>query len=133
MTGPVYIGLAVTSHAAGENRTYEFDNIKSTGGVSGAWKGAIVDSPTYNPPAVTYVTLQDSTGKSSTVTDPNTAKVNIAGWRQWTYPLSDFVGVNMTRVKKMVIGVGDKSPDGTGELFIDDIQVIKPEEQAAGQ
>ena len=31
MNAPVYIGLAVTSHAAGQDRTFEFDNVSSTG------------------------------------------------------------------------------------------------------
>ena len=44
-------------------------------------------------------------------------------------PLSSFSGVSMTKVKKIFIGVGDRSnpaADGTGMLFIDDIRVIKP-------
>jgi hypothetical protein len=43
-------------------------------------------------------------------------------------PLSGFTGVNMTKVKKMFIGVGNRNnpvADGTGMLFIDDIRVIK--------
>jgi len=35
MQDPVFIGLAVTSHAAGELRTFTFDNISFTGEVSG--------------------------------------------------------------------------------------------------
>jgi hypothetical protein len=44
-------------------------------------------------------------------------------------PLSQFTGVNAGKIKKMIIGVGTRTnptADGSGELFIDDIRVIKP-------
>jgi hypothetical protein len=44
-------------------------------------------------------------------------------------PLSQFTGVNAGKIKKMIIGVGSRTnpvADGAGELFIDDIRVIKP-------
>ena len=40
MTDPVYIGICVTSHQAGEQRTMQFDNIATTGNVTGSWQGA---------------------------------------------------------------------------------------------
>ncbi len=40
MTAPVYIGICVTSHQAGEQRTVQFDNISTTGTVSATWQGA---------------------------------------------------------------------------------------------
>jgi hypothetical protein len=129
MTDPVYIGVCVTSNAAGQARTFEFDNIKSTGGVSGLWAGAVIDSPLFNDPSATYVTLGNSSNKSATVVDPNTAKVNINGWREWKIPLNQFTGMTLTNVNKVTIGVGDrtnKTKGGTGKLFIDDIRVIKP-------
>ena len=127
MTAPVYIGLCVTSHAAGEDRTFQFEGIKSAGGVSGQWQGAIIDSPIWNSPQDFYVVLQDSLGKSAVVS--NAAAVNFDGWLDVQIPLSQFTGVNMSKIKKMVIGVGSHTnpvADGSGELFIDDIRVIKP-------
>ena len=48
--------------------------------------------------------------------------------RTWATPANWTVnGVNMTRVKKTFIGVGNGNnpvADGTGMLFIDDIRVI---------
>jgi hypothetical protein len=127
MTAPVYIGLCVTSHAPGEDRTFQFEGIKSTGGVSGQWQGAIIDSPIWNSPQDFYVLLQDSLGKSAVVS--NAAAVNSADWLNVQIPLSQFTGVNAGKIKKMIIGVGSRTnpvADGAGELFIDDIRVIKP-------
>ena len=45
-------------------------------------------------------------------------------------PLSSFTGVNLAKVKKLYLGVGDRknpSADGTGRLYIDDIRVAKPQ------
>jgi hypothetical protein len=126
MTAPVYIGICVTSHAAGEDRTFQFESIKTTGSVTGAWQGAIIDSPTYNSAQDLYVAIQDSSNKTAVVSDATA--VNAATWTQVLMPLSSFTGVNMTKVTKMYIGVGNRnSPvaDGNGKLFIDDIRVIK--------
>jgi len=127
MTAPVYIGLCVTSHAAGEDRTFQFEGIKSAGGVSGQWQGAIIDSPMWNSLQDFYVVLQDSLGKSAVVS--NATAVNSGDWLDVQMPLSDFTAVNPAKIKKMIVGVGKHTnpvADGSGSLFIDDIRVIKP-------
>jgi hypothetical protein len=127
MSGPVYIGICVTSHAAGEQRTFQFESIKTTGSVTGAWQGAQIASPRYNSPQDLYVAIQDSLSKVAVVT--NATVVNSATWTEVQVPLSSFTGVSMTKVKKMFIGVGSRGnpvADGSGMLFIDDIRVIKP-------
>jgi hypothetical protein len=127
MTDPVYVGICVTSHAATEQRTVQFEGIKTTGSVTGAWQGAEIKSPRYNSVQDFYVAVQDSANKVAVVKD--TTAVNSAGWVEVQMPLSSFAGVNMTKVKKMFIGVGNRNApvaDGSGMLFIDDIRVIKP-------
>ncbi len=126
MSAPAYIGICVTSHASGEDRTYEFDNIKTTGGVSGNWQGAVITAPVINSQQPLYVTVEDSAGKKVTVTNPDPGAVNVAAWTEWKTPLTDFAGVNLTKVKKLYIGVGDKSAVGHGKIYIDDIRVTKP-------
>jgi len=126
MAAPVYIGICITSHQPGEQRTFQFESIKTTGSVAGAWQGAVINSPKYNSTQDFYVALQDSTGKIAVVKDA--AVVNALGWNEVKMPLSSFTGVNATKIKKMFIGVGDRNApvaDGTGMLFIDDIRVIK--------
>jgi len=126
MAAPVYIGLCVTSHAGGEQRTFEFDSITTTGGVAGPWQGAQIASARCNDAGSLYVVVQDSAGKTATAT--NDTAVNAATWTQWKIPLSDLAGVNLAKVKKLYIGVGDrKNPvaGGSGRIFIDDIRVSK--------
>ncbi len=128
MAAPVYIGLCVTSHAPGELRTFEFDNIKTTGGVAGQWQAVDVGL-TRNSTAPLYVAIQDTANKVAVVTHPDPAAVNVTDWTEWKIPLGAFTGVNPARVKRMYIGVGDRenpTPDGSGLLFIDDIRVTGP-------
>jgi hypothetical protein len=54
--------------------------------------------------------------------------VNITVWTQWKIPLSNFLGVDLHRVRRMSIGVGGRESAtalGTGRVYIDDIQVTK--------
>jgi len=122
MTDPVHIGLCVTSHEAGVDRTYHFDSITTTGTVAGAWQGVVIDNPQYNAAADMHLTIEDSAGASATVT--SATAVTAEDWTRWTIPMSDFAGVNFSKVKKMVITIGDKSATtagGAGMVFIDDI------------
>ena len=128
MEAPVYIGLCVSSHDAATERTFEFDNISSTGGVSGTWQGAVISATRHNSEQGLYVTLQDSTGKKASVT--NDSVVNTATWTQVKIALSEFAGVNPAKIAKMILGVGDPAnpaSGGSGRVFVDDIRVIKSE------
>ncbi|MEN6575473.1 MAG: discoidin domain-containing protein [Phycisphaerales bacterium] len=122
MKAPVYIGLCVTSHAAGEDRTFQSDSIATTGSVSAAWQGVVIDKPQYNDAANLSLTIVDSAGKSATVTNATLAMAST--WTLWSVPMSDFAGVNFAKVKKIVITIGDKTATtagGSGIVFIDDI------------
>jgi hypothetical protein len=82
-----------------------------------------------NGVAVLYVTLDDSTGKSATVSYGDDTLVKSGTWVAWDVPLSRFSGVNPAKIKKMTIGVGKRAqptPGGAGLIYIDDIRVIKP-------
>jgi regulation of enolase protein 1 (concanavalin A-like superfamily) len=131
MTPSVQIGLAVTSHDTG-TATGVFSNISTTGNVSGSWQvQAIGVAQPANAAAPLYVVVQDSAGKSKVVTHPNPAATTLATWQAWRIPLSEVTagGVKLTAVKKMYIGVGDRSSPkagGAGKLFIDDIGVGHP-------
>jgi len=75
-----------------------------------------------------YVRLEDASKKAATVIHPDPAFAARTQWTQWRIPLSDFAGVNLARVKKLCLGVGDKaSPKagGKGILYIDDIALAK--------
>jgi hypothetical protein len=122
MADPVLIGIAVTSHVAGVDRTFQFESIAATGNVTGAWQGAVINTARYNDPAAMYLTVADSAGKSATATSDTAATA--ADWTRWTIPMSSFNGVSFSKVKRLTIGVGTKggsTAGGSGVVFIDDI------------
>jgi hypothetical protein len=129
MGASVQIGLAVTGHDTG-TATGVFSGIATTGNVTGSWQvQAIGVAQPANDAAPLYVVVQDSAGKSKVVTYPNPAATTLGTWQQWRIPLSDLSGVKLSAVKKMYIGVGDRSnpkADGAGKVFIDDIGVGHP-------
>ncbi|MBM4024422.1 MAG: hypothetical protein FJ280_03325 [Planctomycetes bacterium] len=74
-----------------------------------------------------YLALEDSTGKTAVVT--NDAALTKNTWVEWKIPLSEFTGVNLSRVKTLYLGVGDRqtpAAGGAGRIFIDDIRLTRP-------
>jgi hypothetical protein len=129
MGNTVCLGLAVASNnAQGGICTAVFSDVVVTGGAS--FKVADIGSVSPgNDTAPLYIRVEDSTGKKATVVDPNAAAVTTTKWTEWKIPLSDLAGVNLSKVKRLYIGVGDKEnpvPDGYGRVYIDDIRVVKP-------
>jgi parallel beta-helix repeat protein len=130
MPSSVYIGLALTSHAASVMTTARFSGVQTTGAVTGSWQVADigVDHP-GNSPDDLYVTIEDSDGKTATVVNPDRAAVNTVDWTQWRIPLHNFTGVDLSHVKRMSIGVGGRVGAAVrrdGRIYIDDIWVWKP-------
>jgi hypothetical protein len=75
-----------------------------------------------------YVSVEDSAGKSATVVNANAAAVTSGIYSEWKVALSQFAGVDLAKVKKLYLGVGDKkapSAGGAGTIYVDDIRVIK--------
>jgi hypothetical protein len=77
-----------------------------------------------------YVGLEDSMGRVKIVSYLNSPALTSGAWTRLAIPLSDFTaaGVNVSAIKKMYIGVGNRgagTPGGTGMLLVDDIIVIK--------
>ena len=132
MTANVFVGLALTSHAAGVGCTAQFSSAATSGGASGAWKFAEIGvDHLLNDRGSLYVVLQDSAGHTGVVTHPNPDAVLLDTWQEWNIPLADFrkAGVDTKGIKKMFIGVGDRknaSAGGAGLLFIDDIGFGRP-------
>jgi regulation of enolase protein 1 (concanavalin A-like superfamily) len=129
MAGSIYIGLCVTSHNSAATTTAEFSNAAVSSGPAGSWQvTAIGDDPQWaNSPGDLYVTVQDSANQTATVVHPTL--VTTDEWTEWKIPLRDFAGVNMTRVKTLYVGVGDRAnptPGGAGRIFIDDIGFGRP-------
>jgi len=132
MTDPVYIGLVVCSHVAGQFAEATYSNVGTTGNVTpaGAFTASQDIGIASNAPQPLYIALEDTAGHTAFVDHPGVPDaVTGNAWRPWDIQLSELPGVNLGAVKKMVIGVGDhQSPqaDGKGMLLIDDIQLRRP-------
>lgn len=82
-----------------------------------------------NSAAPVYVAIEDASKKRFDVAYPDQSLVTAAKWTEWKIPLSSFTGVNLGKVRKLYIGVGDRAnpaKGGTGRLLIDDIGLAKP-------
>jgi len=88
-----------------------------------------VQGRSINELAPLYISVEDSAGSGAMIVHPDLEIVAKTTWVEWQIPLSDFAGVNMARVEKMTIGIGDPAnptPDGVGLIYIDDIRLIRP-------
>jgi hypothetical protein len=75
-----------------------------------------------------YVAVEDSSGKIKVVTNDNPLASVDPDWQEWNIDLTQFssAGVNLKAIKKMYIGLGNRtSPKvgGTGTIYVDDIRV----------
>jgi hypothetical protein len=87
-----------------------------------------------NTAAPLYVAIEDASRNVGVAVHPDPAVVTSMKWIAWKIPFHVFTdaGVNMARVKKMYIGIGDKAnptKGGTGRIFVDDIRLAR----SAGQ
>jgi len=136
MAANVYVGLAVTSHDGVIVTAAEFSNLSATGNVTGAWQVAEIGAaqPQGNSAESMYVTIEDSAGKSATVVNADASITQRATWQEWAIPYAELSGVNLSRVEKMVIGVGSATAPkagGTGTVYIDDIGYGRPAPEPA--
>ncbi len=75
-----------------------------------------------------YVAVEDSSGNLAVV--PTGASLTSTTWAPVSIPLSQFTGVDLARIEKLYLGVGDRNAPkagGAGLIYIDDIRVAKPE------
>jgi len=82
-----------------------------------------------NQPAPLYAAVEDTSKHVAAVTHTEAAIATTTQWTQWKIPLSSFTGVNLAKVKKLYLGLGDrKAPaaGGSGRIYLDDIRVTKP-------
>jgi hypothetical protein len=128
MGATVYVGLALTSHNAGATCEATFSNVTTTGTVTGQWQSQDIGI-TSNDAERLYVALEDSTGTVKDVPHPDLDAVQLDTWQEWNIDLADFAPVDVTRVKKIYIGVGNRNVPtlgGGGMLYVDDIRLYQP-------
>ena len=70
----------------------------------------------------------DSAGKTVTIKHSDATAVTAGTWQQWKIPLSSLAPVDASRVRMMIIGIGDRtSPKhSAGKIYIDDVQFGRP-------
>jgi len=76
-----------------------------------------------------YVGIEDASKHVAIVVHSDPAVATATKWIEWRIPLSSLTGVNLAKVKKMYIGIGDRTnpvKGGTGRIYIDDICLAKP-------
>ena len=131
MGANVYIGLALTSHAAGVVCEASFSNVRTTGAVSGQWTNRDIGLAS-NAAEPLYVAASNAAGSPAVVANDDPAAATIDDWVEWRVPLQAFAdqGMNLTNVDKIAVGLGSKSglaaPGGSGTIYIDDIRLYRP-------
>jgi hypothetical protein len=81
-----------------------------------------------NGPVPLYLVVKDSANKTATVLHPDATVIGMAKWSEWKIPLSSLAPVNLAKIKKITIGLGDQAnpkAGGAGLVYIDDIRLIK--------
>jgi hypothetical protein len=81
-----------------------------------------------NAPASLSLGLEDAGKHTALVACPDPKAVTTAKWTEWKIPLVGFAGVNAAKIRRLYLRVGDEgasAPGGSGQLYVDDIRVIK--------
>ena len=131
MGANVYIGLALTSHAAALTCQAVFANVTTTGSVGPQWANQDIGI-TSNDAEPLYIAVSNSTGTPSVVVHDDPAASTIDTWTEWVIPLQAFAdqGIVLTNVDRIAIGLGTRGnmtiPGGSGKIFIDDIRLYQP-------
>jgi len=126
MDADVYIGLMAVSTRADIVGAATFSNITTTGDVTGVWEtsGIGVEQPAGNALEPLYVAVEDNAGNVQVVNHPDALAALTTEWQEWQIPFSALGGVNLSSVRTMYIGLGDRdnpTAGGTGLIYIDDI------------
>ena len=132
MASSIYIGVAVTSHNPDQTTIAEVSNITTTANLTGSWEVEPigVEQPSNDPDAL-YVGLEDSAGRTALLTHSAAEATAVSDWQAWTIPLDQLssTGIDLTSIKTMSVGIGDRdnpSPGGVGTVFIDGIKYGRP-------
>jgi hypothetical protein len=136
-------------HSGNQSMPYEYDNSGPANyseatadidnlGISQDWtiKGVEVLSlwfrgQTNNAPEIMYIALASDNGTIAVVYHDNPDATLINKWTQWNIPLQAFAdqGVDLTKIKSISIGFGNKNnpqTGGRGNMHFDDIRLYPP-------
>jgi len=124
---PIYIGLAVTSHSGAA--TYAeavFSEISSDGGVMPGPLTSVEIGLTGNAADPMYLVLEDASGASAAVLNPDPAATQQASATDWIVELAG-LGVDLTAVTRASLVIGDLdtgTPGGTGSVTVNSVSLL---------
>jgi hypothetical protein len=121
----LYAGVAVTSHDGALLCTADFNNWDAYPWPS-TWVWGNIG---LNAPEQLYVALEDTVGNISVVEHDDVNAATLTGWQEWNVKLTDFTTVDLSAIKKVRIGLGDRDVPqlgGSGALYVDDIRACPP-------
>ena len=124
---PIYIGLAVTSHS-GDSVYAEavFSEITSDGGVAPGPLTSAEIGLTGNSAAPMYLVLDDASGASSAVLNPDPDATLQTSATDFVVDLRD-VGIDLSAVTRISLVIGDldaPAPGGSGSLTIHNVRLL---------
>ncbi|HIJ51525.1 MAG TPA: LamG domain-containing protein, partial [Planctomycetes bacterium] len=77
-----------------------------------------------------YVALSDGSNPVSVVNNPDANAAIQTSWQEWNILLTDFTNLDLSSVKKVYVGFGDRdyhpAAGGKGIVYIDDIRACPP-------
>jgi hypothetical protein len=127
---PLYYDNAGSPFRSEAERTWATPQDWTVGGVDtlSLWVRGQAD----NVADTFYIAVEDSAGVTAVIVNPDTALVTGTAWTEWQIPLSDLTsaGVDVTAVRNMVLGVGNRTApaaSGAGTVYVDDIFIIVAE------
>jgi len=124
---PVHIGLAVTSHSgAATYATAEFSEITSDGGVTPGPLTSMEIGLESNSDDPMYLVLEDASGASAAVMNPDPAAAQQASATDWVVDLAEF-NVDLSAAVKATLAIGNldaPAPGGTGVITINNVRLL---------
>jgi len=135
MSNEVFLGLGVAANIADDNvgttTTSELNGLEVTGSVDPALPLDTVTNVGMpkNPAEPFYVAVEDAAGKVAVANHPdNPMALQSRLWQDWMIDLAAMSaqGVDLTQVKKIYIGVGDRDNPTVGAeglVLVDDIRL----------
>ena len=74
-----------------------------------------------------YVVVEDHQGRVAEVYHPNPATLLDGDWQTWTIDFNQFIGVDLSHITRLTLGVGDRDKAQPGDhsvVYIDDIGLV---------
>ncbi|UCD49331.1 MAG: hypothetical protein JSW27_17580 [Phycisphaerales bacterium] len=121
---PIQIGLAVTSHSGAETyATAVFSELSSDGGVTPGPLTSVEIGLTGNAAAPMSLILEDASGVSAAVTNPDAAATQQTSATDFVVNLADYA-IDLTAVAKATLVIGDGTPGGSGSITINNVRLL---------